>query len=30
VSDSTFLIECRDFTSREEMLGAVGESKHGL
>ena len=30
VSDSVFLIECRDFTCREEMLGEVDKSKHSL
>ncbi len=27
---STFLIECRDFTTREEMLSESGDSKDGL
>ncbi|HEX4140892.1 MAG TPA: hypothetical protein VHY09_11130 [Candidatus Methylacidiphilales bacterium] len=30
VSESTFLIECRNFTCREEMLGRGGASKHDL
>jgi hypothetical protein len=30
VSDSTFLVECRDFISHEEMLGESGCSRHCL